>query len=175
MHRNAMLMRRIRLIDNPPEENGGNAGDGVDNGEPVDWEAKYRDAIAHSREWEKRAKDNKAAAEELEKLKESQMSEAEKTARRISELEAKNAAYESEKQQAAWKAEVSKKTGVPAELLRGNTLEDIQAHAEQLDAVLRPKPKAAGLKDPGRTPEHKTDDADAGLRSYVGQLFGRNE
>lgn len=174
MHRNAMLMRRIRFIDNPPEDNGGSDG-GEGEGEPIDWEAKYHDAVKHSREWEKRAKDNKAAAEELEKLKESQMSEAEKTARRISELETKNAAYESEKQQAAWKAEVSKKTGVPADLLRGSTLEDIQAHAEQLDAVLHPKPKGAGLKDPGRTPEHKTNDADTSLRSYVGQLFGRNE
>ena len=156
MHRNAMLMRRIRFIDNPPEDNGGSDG-GEGEGEPIDWEAKYHDAVKHSRDWEKRAKDNKAAA------------------RRISELEAKNAAYESEKQQAAWKAEVSKKTGVPADLLRGSTLEDIQAHAEQLDAVLHPKPKGAGLKDPGRTPEHKTNDADTSLRSYVGQLFGRSE
>lgn len=47
MHRNAMLMRRIRLIDNPPENNGGDAGG---NDEPVDWEAKYKDAVKHSRE-----------------------------------------------------------------------------------------------------------------------------
>ena len=26
MHRNAMLMRRIRFIDNPPEDNGGSDG-----------------------------------------------------------------------------------------------------------------------------------------------------
>ena len=172
MHRNAMLMRRIRLIDDPPEDNGGNVGD-VDDGEPVDWKAKYRDAIAHSREWEKRAKDNKAAAEELEKLKESRMSEAEKTAKRIKELETKNAAYESEKQQAAWKAEVSRKTGVPADLLRGNTLEDIQAHAEQLDAFLHPKPKGAGLKDPGRTPDHPADAGKADQLSYIRRLFGK--
>lgn len=169
MHRNAMLMRRIRFIDNPPEDNGGSDG-GEGEGEPIDWEAKYHDAVKHSREWEKRAKDNKAAAEELEKLKESQMSEAEKTARRISELEAKNAAYESEKQQAAWKAEVSKKTGVPADLLRGSTLEDIQAHAEQLDAVLHPKPKAPQVHGAERQPEGV--DADSERRSYLHRLLG---
>lgn len=167
MHRNAMLMSRIRLIDNPPENNGGDAGG---NNEPVDWEAKYKDAVKHSREWEKRAKDNKMAADELEKLKESQMSEAEKTARRINALEKENAAYKAEKQQAAWKTEVSKKTGVPAELLRGDTLEDIQAHAEQLDAVLHPKPKAPQVHGAERQPEGV--DADSERRSYLHRLLG---
>lgn len=44
----------------------------------TDWEAKYREAVSHSREWEKRAKDNKAAADELQQLKESQMCEQQK-------------------------------------------------------------------------------------------------
>lgn len=167
MHRNLTLMRRIRLIDNPPDDNGGDAGG---NDEPFDWEAKYKDAVKHSREWEKRAKDNKAAAEELEKLKESQMSEAEKTARRISALEKENAAYKAEKQQAAWKTEVSKKTGVPADLLRGSTLEDIQAHAEQLDAVLHPKPKAPQVHGAELQPEGV--DADSERRSYLHRLLG---
>ena len=160
---------RIRMIDNPPE--GGGSDDGEK--EPVDWEAKYKDAIAHSREWEKRAKDNKAAADELEKLKQSQMSETERTAKRISQLEKENAAYKAEKQQASWKTEVSRKTGVPAELLRGSTLEDIQAHAEQLDAVLHPKPKGAGVKDPGRTPDHPADAGKADQLSYIRRLFGK--
>lgn len=166
MHRNLTLMRRIRLIDNPPEDNGGGAG----GNEDVDWEAKYKDAVKHSREWEKRAKDNKAAAEELEKLKESQMSEAEKTARRINALEKENAAYKAEKQQAVWKAEVSKKTGVPADLLRGDTLDEIQSHAEQLDAVLHPKPKAPQVHGAERQPEG--GDADSERRSYLHRLLG---
>lgn len=166
MHRNLTLMRRIRLIDNPPENNGGGAGG---NDEPVDWEAKYKDAVKHSREWEKRAKDNKAAADELEKLKESQMSEAEKTARRINALEKENAAYKAEKQQAVWKAEVSKKTGVPAELLRGTTLDEIQAHAEQLDAVLHPKPKAPQVHGVDHQPNGGDD---GGSREYIRQLLG---
>ncbi|WP_420868076.1 hypothetical protein [Bifidobacterium simiarum] len=51
--------------------------------QPTDWEAKYREAVSHSREWEKRAKDNKAAADELQQLKESQLSESEKAVMRI--------------------------------------------------------------------------------------------
>lgn len=46
--------------------------------EETDWEAKYREAIGHSREWEKRAKDNKGAAEKLQKLEAASMSETEK-------------------------------------------------------------------------------------------------
>ena len=70
----------------PPAEPNG-------NGEEIDWEAKYKEALGHSRDWEKKAKANKAAADELEKLKESQMSETEKAAKRTQELEAQVAAY----------------------------------------------------------------------------------
>lgn len=106
----------------PPAEPNG-------NGEEIDWEAKYKEALDHSRDWEKKAKANKAAADELEKLKESQMSEADKAAKRTQELEAQVAAYKAKEQQAEWKAQVSAKTGIPAEALRGSTLEEIQAHA----------------------------------------------
>jgi len=98
------------------EANGNQQAASTENGAKppeIDYEAKYREAVAHSREWEKRAKDNKAAADELQQLKEAQLSEAEKTAKHIKELEAKNAAYEAEKQQNEWKTQVSKETGVP--------------------------------------------------------------
>ncbi|MFE4548870.1 hypothetical protein [Streptomyces sp. NPDC056785] len=54
----------------------GQAGSGAGGG--TDWEAKYREAVGHSREWEKRAKANSSAADELDKLKASQMTEQEK-------------------------------------------------------------------------------------------------
>lgn len=56
----------------------GQSGAGAGVGGGADWEAKYREAIGHSREWEKRAKANSDAADELEKLKASQMSDQEK-------------------------------------------------------------------------------------------------
>ena len=79
------------------EANGNQQAASTENGAKppeIDYEAKYKEAVAHSREWEKRAKDNKTAADELQQLKETQLSEAEKTAKHIKELEAKNAAYE---------------------------------------------------------------------------------
>lgn len=122
------------------EANGNQQAASTDNGvksPEIDYEAKYKEAVAHSREWEKRAKDNKAAADELQQLKEAQLSEAEKTAKRIKELEAKNAAYEAEKQQNEWKTQVSKETGVPIGLLHGSTLEEMQANGKTLADYVR--------------------------------------
>ncbi|NEG96006.1 heavy metal transporter [Bifidobacterium sp. SMB2] len=137
---------------------------------PVDWEAKYRDAVSHSREWEKRAKDNKTAADELEKLKESQLSESEKAAKRIKELEAKNAAYEAERQRNEWKAQVSKETGVPADLLHGDSLESMTEYAKRLDQWAHPKPK--GMPDQGRTPRNKPKGQET--RDFANLMFSNN-
>lgn len=126
------------------EANGNQQPAPTDNGAKpaeIDYEAKYKEAIAHSREWEKRAKDNKAAADELQQLKEAQLSEAEKTAKRIKELEAANAAYEAEKQQNEWKTQVSKETGVPIGLLHGSTLEEMQANGKALADYITEKTK----------------------------------
>lgn len=43
-----------------------------------DWEAKYKEAVAHSRTWENRAKENKSAATELEQLRAANLTEQEK-------------------------------------------------------------------------------------------------
>jgi hypothetical protein len=65
-------------------ENAGTADPEQTNAEQhadtTDWKAK-------AREWEKRAKENKSAADELVALKQAQMSEAERTAARLAELE----------------------------------------------------------------------------------------
>ena len=66
---------------------------------------------------------------------------AEKTAKRIKELEAKNAAYEAEKQQNEWKTQVSKETGVPIGLLHGSTLEEMQTNGKALADYIADKTK----------------------------------
>ena len=92
----------------------------------------------------KESEANKAAADELEKLKESQMSETEKAAKRTQELEAQVAAYKAKEQQADWKAQVSAETGVPADVIEGDSLEAMQSHAKRIHELLNPKPKAPG-------------------------------
>ena len=107
------------------------------------------------------------AAEELQQFKDSQLSEAEKAAKRIKELEAANAAYEAEKQRNEWKAQVSKETGVPASLLHGDTLEAMTANAKAIDQYAHPKPK--GMPNQGKTPDGKAAGADE--RAWADDLF----
>ncbi|KAA8828310.1 heavy metal transporter [Bifidobacterium tissieri] len=133
----------------------------------TDWEAKYREAVSHSRKWEQRAKDNSAAAAELEKLKESSLSEAEKTAKRLKELETENTAMKAERQHAEWAAQVSKDTGVPVELLHGDSLEAMSEYAKKLDQWAHPKPK--GMPNQGGKPAHPAKGQET--RDFVNRMF----
>lgn len=148
--------KHIRLIDAPSDPGGGSdAEDQNETTQDIDWQAKYNDAIRHSREWEKRAKDNKNAAEELEKLKEASMTEQEKAAKHVKELEDKVASYETAKQRAEWKAQASAETGVPADVIEGDSLEAMQSHAKRIHELLNPKPKAPAVHGADRQPSGK--------------------
>ena len=155
------------------EEANTNADQSQDATEPhgeaqqTDWKAKFEQERAHSRKWEQRAKDNSAAAAELDKLKESSLSEAEKTAKRLRELESENAAMKAEKQHAEWAAQVSKETGVPAELLRGDSLEAMGEYAKKLDQWAHPKPK--GMPNQGGTPDRPAKGRET--RDFVNRIF----
>ena len=71
---------------------------------------------------------------------------------------------------------VAKTRNGPAGVLRGCTRGELEAHADLLSAALHPKSKASPMPNQTATPNNpKTEDSDASLRSYVGQLFGRNE
>lgn len=155
--------RHVRFVAAPPEGGGSTGGTGqppasagTENaGDPIDWEAKYKEALGHSRDWEKKAKANKAAADELEKLKEASMTEQEKAAKHVKELEDKVASYETAKQRAEWKAQASAETGVPADVIEGDSLEAMQSHAKRIHELLNPKPKAPAVHGADRQPSGK--------------------
>lgn len=109
--------------DSPPSTE--SASDGAPAQESTDWKAQ-------ARKWEERAKANKDAAERLAELEEAQKTEEQKTAERLAALEAENEQYKQAEQISKWKQEVSSETEVPAELLAGSTLEEIQEHAQRL-------------------------------------------
>lgn len=52
------------------------------------------------------------------------------------ELEEELAVLKHDKELSEWKAQASKETGVPAEILKGETLEEIQAHAAQIKEAM---------------------------------------
>lgn len=101
----------------------------------VDWEAKYNELKKHSREWEKLAKQRKGAADELAALKESQMSESEKLQKQLADATARADALQAEKDRTEWVNEVSKSTGVPADvlsLISASDRDDLMSKAEGL-------------------------------------------
>lgn len=60
--------------------------------------------------------------------------------------------YETRDQQAAWAREVSEATGVPAEVLRGSSKDELQAHADSLAPHFSSKPNG-GPRYSGTGPE----------------------
>lgn len=117
-----------KKMDEQAEPNG-------EAGQPIDWEAKYNELKKHSREWEKLAKQRKGAADELAALKESQMSESEKLQKQLADATARADALQAEKDRAEWVNEVSKSTGVPADvlsLISASDRDDLMGKAEGL-------------------------------------------
>lgn len=137
---------------------------GLPEGEPHgDPETEESELKRNSRKWEGRAKANMEALEELKKLNGTQKSELEKADKHTKELEAKLAKYEAEKQQHEWCVQVAKKTGVPADLLRGSTLDEVQAHAESIKQYLQNK----------QTSDQKESGTAAGYAPKVGTTPAR--
>ncbi len=101
---------------------------------------------AEARKWEARAKENKSKADKLDELEEASKTALEKATERAQKAESKVAAYELEKQRNDWLDEVAAQTDLPKAILRGNTKEEIEAHAQSLKAYFA-KPSAPVVKN----------------------------
>lgn len=174
---NRYLATRLRLLtivlQDDGQGQGSGAGDsanaeppqkepsgGEPHGEPETEESELK---RNSRKWEGRAKANMEVIEELKKLNGTQKSELEKADKHTKELEAKLATYEAERQQHEWCVQVAKKTGVPADLLRGSTLDEVQAHADSIKQYLQNK----------QTSDQKESGTAAGYAPKVGTTPAR--
>lgn len=78
----------------------------------------------------------KSKAAQFDELEEAKKTELEKVQAKLAKAEAKVADFERAAQLATWKAQVAEETGVPASVLAGSTLEELQAHAEILSPLL---------------------------------------
>lgn len=104
--------------------------------EGVDWKAA-------SRKWERQSKENLRRVEELmEKINSKDAT--------VEELRAQVKAFEHQAQVEEWKAKVAADLGVKAEALRGDSLEEITAHAQVLKELYpdtpasQPGPRESG-------------------------------
>ena len=142
--------------------------------EPLDWQARYHDLEAKASEWERKASQNAAAASELAKLKESNLAETRKLTQRAETAERELAELKAQEEQQRWRNEASRATGVPVELLRGSSEQEIREHADMICAFVtaKDKPAAASVKDPAGTPDTDAAKVRVGL---LNQLFGRSE
>ena len=72
-----------------------------------------------------------------------------------------------------WKNAAAKETGIPVDLIRGDSEEEINAHAEALKTYLSTvsKPTAPTVPNPSGTPKTKTGNPNSLL---LKQLFGSN-
>lgn len=106
-----------------------------------------------SRKNEERAKANEAAAKRLAEIEEANKSEAEKLQTRAELAEKKLAEREAADEAAALVKEIAAAKGVPESALRGSTREDLEAHADQLLALIPAVPAVPSADGLGKVGE----------------------
>ena len=122
----------------------------------VDWEARYKEALAQSRKWEERAKANKGKADKWDEYEQQGMSEAEKLAKRAESAEAELAQLKADAQRRTDADEVARATGVPVSLLlHCADREDMESFAEEYAGVTKlpaapSAPKSRVIRDDGQ-------------------------
>ena len=98
-------------------------------------------------------------------------SKADKDAAELAKAREKIADYEAKAQHDTWVREAALEYEVPENLLRGDTLEDLKAHAASLQAALnKAAPKVPVLPDQGKAPDSSLSE----LQKAARQLFNRD-
>lgn len=110
-------------------------------------EAKLAAAIAEAEKWkamsrknEERANSNADKAKKFDELEDANKTEQEKLLARAEAAEKLIADRQAKDAAAAMAAEIAKEKGVPATALRGSTKEELEAHADEILALLPKKP-----------------------------------
>lgn len=80
---------------------------------------------AEARKWETRAKENRAAVQERDALQE-----------QLTQMQERVSAFEAQQERAGWARAAAADAGVPADLVRGETQEEMVAHANALREAL---------------------------------------
>lgn len=166
---------RIRLIDGGDGEGGSGEGN---EPEPKSFTQEQVDQIVEKRLAKERGKykdydELKSKAMKLDEMENAGKSELDKLKESNAALRKQIDDAAAEKQHAEWVSEVAKDKGVPAELLRGSTKDELEAHADILQAALHPASKPPQVRNQTGSPSHQNNSKDAEELSYIHQLLGR--
>jgi hypothetical protein len=159
-------------ISDGTEESSGSTSTAGDNFTPITSQQELDQALKTRLERE-RAKfkdynDLKAKAAEFDKVAEAQKSDLQRQVERAEAAEKEAAELRSAREIEGWKAQVSKKTGVPANVLRGSTLDELEDHAASLKSLL-PEPRPGRVPSEGRTVTTGSGDPAQQLASILSQ------
>lgn len=166
---------RVRLIDGGSGEGGSGEGN---EPEPKSFTQEQVDQIVERRLAKERGKykdydELKSKAMRLDEMENAGKSELDKLKESNAALRKQIDDAAAEKQHAEWVSEVAKDKGVPAELLRGSTKDELEAHADLLRAALHPASKPPQVRNQTGSPSHQNNSKDAEELSYIHQLLGR--
>ena len=162
-----MADEATRHDDTEPVENG-EAQEPVQEPEEVaESDSEGTDWKAEARKWESRAKENRAAADEASQAAE----QAEKLRAENEDLLAKVSEFQAREERAGWAREVATDAGVPADLIRGETREEMEEHAKSLKAYASSLSRGPVVGAQGKTGSVKVTDP---KREAVQGLFGNN-
>lgn len=98
----------------------------------------------------------KAKAEKFDAAEAANLSEVEKATKRAEEAEAKVQAFEAAAQRSTWAQEIVKDSSIPADVLRGNTKEELENHFKQLTALVEAKPGGTAPRITSTPPGKRT-------------------
>lgn len=151
----------LRYLDG--EQGGG--GDGGEKKPETGGDSDLEKARAEAEKWkalsrknEEQAKANAEKAKKFDELEEANKTEQEKLLARAEAAEKKLSEREAKDAAAATAAEVAKEKGVPVSALRGSTKEELEAHADELLAILPKKDPAPSADGQGEGEQIKTGD-----------------
>lgn len=111
---------------------------------------------AEARKWETRAKENRAAVQERDALQE-----------QLTQVQERVSAFEAQQERAGWARAAAADAGVPVDLVRGETQEEMVAHANALREAL--SARGPVVMSQGKT--GKVDVTDPKINAVRG-LFG---
>ena len=128
-----------------PADNSATNDDSATSKPEIDWKSE-------SRKWENRAKENRRAANERDELAKA-IGDKDAT---IEALKAKVANFETAAKVREWSANAAAEHGISADLIRGTTEEEINAHAAAIAKALHDaKPSVAPVvHQAGATPDN---------------------